>query len=119
MRDDLDHLPLRKRRELDRVVRILFDEFEDAVKGKLTPGRKNGRILKLILFGSFARGDWVEDRKSGYRSDFDLLVVVNHEEFTDLLDYWDHAEEHLLRELTLTKHLRRPRSTSSSTACRT
>jgi hypothetical protein len=26
MRQGLDHLPLRKRRELDRIMRILFDE---------------------------------------------------------------------------------------------
>jgi predicted nucleotidyltransferase len=42
---------------------------------------KRGRILKLILFGSYARGDWVEDRKSGYRSDYDVLVVVNYDSF--------------------------------------
>jgi hypothetical protein len=32
MRDGLDHLPAVKRRELERVARVLFDEFEDAVK---------------------------------------------------------------------------------------
>ncbi len=36
MRADLDHLPGVKRRELERVARILFDEFEDAVKTKLS-----------------------------------------------------------------------------------
>ena len=30
MRTDLDHLPDRKRRDLERVVQILFAEFEDA-----------------------------------------------------------------------------------------
>jgi uncharacterized protein len=77
MRDGLDHLPAVKRRELERVARVLFDEFEDAVKTKLSDKRKGGRILKLILFGSYARGDWVEDRASGYISDYDLLIVVN------------------------------------------
>ena len=77
MRTGLDHLPAVKRRELERVARVLFDEFEDAVKTKLSDKRKGGRILKLILFGSYARGDWVEDRASGYISDYDLLVVVN------------------------------------------
>lgn len=52
MRADLDHLPAAKRRELERVARVLFDEFEDAVKTKLSDKRKGGRILKLILFGS-------------------------------------------------------------------
>lgn len=104
----LDHLPDNKRRELYRVARILFDEFEEAQKGKLSEKKKGGRILKLILFGSYARGDWVEDRKSGYRSDYDLLVVVNKETFADPHDYWDQAADHLLRELTVTKHLETP-----------
>lgn len=30
MRTGLDHLPDRKRRDLDRIVEILFAEFEDA-----------------------------------------------------------------------------------------
>jgi len=80
----LAHLPDRKRRELERVAAILFDEFDDALKTKLSMKGKRGRILKLILFGSYARGDWVEDRASGYISDYDLLVIVNSETFTDL-----------------------------------
>lgn len=104
----LAHLPDNKRRELERVARILFDEFDDALKTKLSDKAKRGRILKLILFGSYARGDWVEDRKSGYRSDYDLLVVVNAETFTDPHDYWDTATERLVRETTVTKHLATP-----------
>ncbi len=58
----LAHLPDRKRRELQHAVRILFEEFEDAQKTKLSDKARRGRILKLVLFGSYARGDWVEDR---------------------------------------------------------
>ena len=46
----LAHLPDRKRRELERVAAILFDEFDDALKTKLSMKGKRGRILKLILF---------------------------------------------------------------------
>ena len=70
MRTDLDHLPEAKRRELQLVVEILFAEFEDALKGRNAPHRKAGRILKVILYGSYARGDWVSDPKGGYVSDF-------------------------------------------------
>jgi predicted nucleotidyltransferase len=105
---DLDHLPAVKRRELERVTRILFDEFEDAIKTKLSAKRKAGRILKLILFGSYARGDWVEDRANGYLSDYDLLVVVNSDDFTDLQSWWGPADDHLVRELTVTYHLATP-----------
>ena len=31
MRTDLDHLPANKQRELERVVQIIFEEFEDAL----------------------------------------------------------------------------------------
>jgi len=89
-------------------VRILFEEFEDALAGRNAPHRKAGRILKIILFGSYARGDWVEDPKGGYFSDFDLLVVVNHEELTETLEYWAKAEDHLLREQAVTKRIATP-----------
>lgn len=79
--------PRCKRQELARIVEILFAEFEDALAGKDAPHRKAGRILKIILFGSYARGDWVSDPKGGYFSDYDLLVVVNHDELTDVLEY--------------------------------
>ncbi len=58
------------------------------------------RILKLVLFGSYARGDWVEDRSSGYLSDYDLLVVVNDARFAEQYEAWEKAEERLLQELT-------------------
>jgi predicted nucleotidyltransferase/HEPN domain-containing protein len=108
MRTDLDHLPTNKQAELQRVVKILLEEFEDATKLGLTKSKKAGRILKVVLFGSYARGDFVEDRKSGYASDYDLLVVVNHDELTDLATYWARADEHLMREVTVTGRLTAP-----------
>ncbi len=33
-------------------MRILFEEFEDAQKTKLSDKARRGRILKLVLFGS-------------------------------------------------------------------
>ncbi|ARR57583.1 nucleotidyltransferase (plasmid) [Rhizorhabdus wittichii DC-6] len=108
MRTALDHLPAAKRRELERVTQILFGAFEDAIKTKLSVKRKAGRILKLILFGSYARGDWVEDRGGGYISDYDLLVVVNTDAFTDLQSWWGAADDHLVRELTVTRQLDTP-----------
>lgn len=109
MRTDLDHLPASKRRELERVVQILFEEFELA-NGGATGERKAGRILKVILYGSYARGGWVDEPHTakGYVSDFDLLVIVNQKDLTDRVDYWMLAEERLTRELTITKTLRTP-----------
>jgi len=108
VKTSLDHLPDGKRRELARIVEILFAEFEDALKGRNAPHRKAGRILKIILFGSYARGDWVDDPKGGYKSDYDLLVVVNHAELTDLPDYWGKADDHLLRAYQIAHELTAP-----------
>lgn len=108
MRTGLDHLPERKRRDLERVVRILFAEFEDATRLATQKWKKQGRILKIILFGSYARGDWVEDPKGGYFSDYDILVVVNDERLTDTLDYWAKADDHLMREVTIAKTISAP-----------
>ena len=108
MKTSLDHLPDAKRRELARIVEILFAEFEDALKGRNAPHRKAGRILKIILFGSYARGDWVDDPKGGYKSDYDLLVVVNHEELADLAEYWGKADDHLLRAYQIAHELTAP-----------
>lgn len=73
-----------------------------ALAGRNAPHRKAGRILKIILFGSYARGDWVDDPVGGYFSDFDILVVVNHDELADITEYWAQAEDHLVREQTIT-----------------
>ncbi|MCY1168417.1 hypothetical protein D9M73_84120 [compost metagenome] len=109
MKTELDHLPVSKRRELDRVIQILFEEFEDA-HGEPTGARKLGRILKIILYGSYATGRWVHEphTERGYRSDFDLLIIVNQKELTDRAEYWEKAEEHLDRETMILNRLRTP-----------
>lgn len=109
MKTELDHLPANKRRELDRVVQILFEEFEDA-HGEPTGARKLGRILKIILYGSYATGRWVHEphTKRGYRSDFDLLIIVNQKELTDQIEYWEKAAERLDRETMILNRLRTP-----------
>ncbi|HVK81675.1 MAG TPA: HEPN domain-containing protein [Verrucomicrobiae bacterium] len=110
MRTDLDHLPPAKQRELERVVQILFEEFGDATAIANSEWKKNARILKVILYGSYARGGWVDEPHTakGYQSDFDLLVIVNNEKLTDRVEYWVKAEDRLNRELAITKTLRTP-----------
>jgi len=110
MRTDLDHLPAAKQRELERVVQILFEEFEEARVLATQDWKKKGRILKIILYGSYARGGWVDEPHTakGYQSDFDLLIIVNDERLTDRVDYWAKAEERLNRELAITKTLKTP-----------
>jgi len=101
MRSDLEHLPERQQRELQRVRDILLAGFEAARTsgGGATSGwRRGGQILKIILFGSYARTDWVDEPKNGYLSDFDLLIVVNHEKLTNIADYWWNSEDQILRD---------------------
>ena len=110
MRTDLDHLPAPKQRELERVVQILFEEFGEATALATQEWKKKGRILKIILYGSYARGNWIDEPHTakGYQSDFDLLIIVNDKRLTDRVTYWAKAEERLNRELAITKTLRTP-----------
>jgi predicted nucleotidyltransferase/HEPN domain-containing protein len=99
MKSTIDHLPEEKQRELARVVEILHAEFEDALALSSSEWKKNGRILKIILFGSYARGDWVDEPHTmkGYRSDFDILVIVNNNKLSDF-EYWYKAKDRLVRD---------------------
>lgn len=70
MKTSIEHLPIHKQSELKSIVQALNLEFKN--------------VEMLILFGSYARGEQVEDSyvKEGaiyeYRSDFDLLVVLTN-----------------------------------------
>ncbi len=61
MKHSLEHLPARKQRQLDHIVKMI----RTAVDAEM-----------IILYGSHARGDWVEDPATGFFSDFDLAVLV-------------------------------------------
>ncbi len=76
MKTTLEHLPEYKREELARVVETVL---------------ASGKIEMLILFGSHARGDWVEDRRVEgnaiieYRSDYDIYALVRVAKHCDRL----------------------------------
>jgi predicted nucleotidyltransferase/HEPN domain-containing protein len=84
MKKSLAHLPKYKRDELKRVKEIILDECPT--------------VLMIILFGSHARGDWVEDRhiEDGvlheYLSDFDIMVIVRSNRIVNSKDTWRRAE---------------------------
>jgi predicted nucleotidyltransferase/HEPN domain-containing protein len=110
MRTDLEHLPANKQRELERVVQIVFEEFDDAFALARHEWKKAGRILKIVLYGSYARGGWVDEPHTakGYKSDFDLLIVVNDKRLTDRVKYWAKVDERLMREYGVTGALNTP-----------
>jgi predicted nucleotidyltransferase len=61
MRTGLDHLPAHKREQIEAIAALV---------------QSSAPIEMLILFGSYARGDWVEDLPNRYFSDYDLMAVV-------------------------------------------
>ncbi|EJL33762.1 HEPN domain-containing protein [Novosphingobium sp. AP12] len=103
MKTDLAHLPPRKRSELERVVTLVFEYFDVATAEHARDWKKKGRINKIILYGSHARGSWVHEPHTikGYRSDFDILVIVNNKRLTDP-KFWYGLETHLQEEFTNT-----------------
>lgn len=100
MKTSIDHLPPRKQVELRRVVEVIRESFTEAISTRRAERLKNGKILKVILYGSYARGDWVHDPVGRYFSDFDLLIVVDHEDLTDG-EFWHDAENKLMPGETL------------------
>ena len=106
MKRPLRKLPAGKRRELDHAVSILRETFAETVSTRKAPRLRDGKILKIILFGSYARGDWVEDPVGRYFSDYDILVVVDHEDLTDIPEFWADTEARLLADLTEGRVLR-------------
>ena len=103
MRTGLDHLPQAQQDELARVVAILMEEFETVTARATQPWKRSGKIYKIILFGSYARDDWVDEPENGYQSDFDLLIVVSHKDLTEIADYWYVAEDRILRDPAISR----------------
>ena len=75
MKKSLNHLPEHKRSELKLVVKIIRKQFPSA--------------HMIILFGSYARDEWVEDTYTEghityeYISDFDILVLTRLKKTAD------------------------------------
>jgi predicted nucleotidyltransferase len=108
MKRSLDHLPEAKQRELALVVETIRDGFAAAIAHRTVERFRNGKLLKIILFGSYARGDWVDDPVGRYFSDYDILVVVDHEDLADVSEFWLPTEDRLLALLGEGTALRTP-----------
>ncbi|WDD99617.1 HEPN domain-containing protein [Thalassomonas actiniarum] len=89
MKTSLAHLPENKQQELQRAVEIIREETE---------------LEMLILFGSYARGDWVEDLDPDtlhyrYQSDFDLLIVTETLQQANKIESNNKLTERLLKAI--------------------
>ncbi|SJN58162.1 HEPN domain protein [Vibrio ruber DSM 16370] len=98
MKTSLDHLPEFKQQELATISTILRNTLEDYLEGK-TGSKSEFRILKIILFGSHAKGNWVSDPVNGYISDYDILVIVNKAALVEDYVVWQRAEEQIDRKV--------------------
>ena len=85
MKRSLNHLPQLKQDELKKIVEVIRKKCSD--------------VEKVILFGSYARGDYKEKKdlkvqqKTGHISDYDVLVVTEKKETTDEFVSWSGADK--------------------------
>lgn len=84
MKRSLSHLPLYKKQELKRLRSIILDIVPD--------------VEFIILFGSHARGNWVDDEYMenhicySYKSDFDILVITEDKATANNASPWAKIE---------------------------
>lgn len=95
MQTSLDHLPPARQTEFARIQEVILEELETRIKADGKARAKRYRLLKLVLFGSFAKGTWFEDSRSGRASDVDLLAIVSHEALTEMSAFWGEVEDRL------------------------
>ncbi|CAM3972434.1 HEPN domain protein [Vibrio aerogenes CECT 7868] len=99
MKKSLEHLPELKQHELRTMSVIFRNTMDEFVKHK-QGSKREFRILKIILFGSHAKGTQVNDPENGYVSDYDILVVVNHDDAVEEDIIWQRAREEIDRKVT-------------------
>ncbi len=93
MKHSIEHLSEHKQNELKKIVSII---------------RKAAKVEFIILFGSYSRGDWIEDSylKDSvvyeYKSDYDILVVVSDQETEEALSsVWQKIDSQIEREKSI------------------
>jgi len=108
MNTDISHLRPNRQRELEHIVATVLKSVEDDMRHRV-PHNKVARVERIILYGSYARGDWKEDHLSGFSSDFDILVVVSHAKLAKIDARWIHkATDEFLRLDAIKRSGRKP-----------
>lgn len=92
----LDHLPVRQRREIETARDAVLAAIEEECKSARPAERRQWRVVRVVLYGSFARGDWFDDKVTGRASDIDLLVIVNRKDFKKKTRIWLGVQNRLL-----------------------
>ncbi|NIA17357.1 MAG: HEPN domain-containing protein [Planctomycetes bacterium] len=87
MKNSLEHLPQHKQAELEIIRDIILEKIPD--------------LRMIILFGSYARGNWVEDTHIEgnathvYQSDFDILVATKSQKAAEDHKVADTVEQNI------------------------
>lgn len=110
MKRGIEHVAVTERLELERIVAMILEEFEDVMSLAQREWRIAARIDKIILYGSRARGEGVDEHHTrvGKHSDWDLIVIVNDDRLTNRNKYWQNVTERLSREYMYTHRIRSP-----------
>lgn len=94
MKKSLSHFPEDKVEELGLITEIIREELTD--------------VHMIILFGSYARGKWVDDMYTEghityeYKSDYDILIITEFKENAKSSALHNKVEKRLNRELRTT-----------------
>jgi HEPN domain-containing protein/predicted nucleotidyltransferase len=90
MKTSLSHLPEDKQEELKTITQIILSKVSAEM---------------IILFGSHARGDWVEDYQETYEyvSDFDILVITKDRRAAKGQKKWRELDKELTANEDITK----------------
>lgn len=95
MKTTLSYLPENKQKEISSIA------------GRI---KELAQVEMIILFGSYARGDYKEqkdlapDRKSGHVSDYDILVITEDKKLAKDINLWNCLEK--FEGLNLSTHVR-------------
>ena len=81
-----ENFPAKQKSELNKIIKIL---------------RENIEVEMVILYGSYAKGDFVIEDKSIkrgtiFRSDFDLMVVVKSPQVENQVKGWELSEKEIM-----------------------
>lgn len=88
------NFPAEKKKELEKIVGVI---------------QKNAEVEMIILYGSYAKGDFVledksEERATLFRSDFDLLIITKNKKTEEKFEAWELTEKEIMHnENILTK----------------
>lgn len=93
LKTTLEHLPENKQANIHAIVDLIHDEFDQVVNSATKDAKKHSRIVLILLFGSYAKGTYVDDPQNGYTSDYDILVVLNEAELVEDYKIWHTVEE--------------------------